>query len=61
MNVSAMILLAVLAAFAAPPARAQSATPAIQDKAAACFVCHGTNGNSENPPFTSMTLDSRTH
>jgi cytochrome c553 len=51
MNVSAMILLAALAAFAAPPARAQNATPAIQEKAAACFACHGTNGNSENPLF----------
>ena len=48
------ILAAAAALCTAVPARAQSdaaQSPATQQKAAACFACHGPNGNSESPLF----------
>jgi len=43
-------LAAVMLALAAAPAAAQG-DAAIREKAAACFACHGPNGNSESPLF----------
>jgi len=43
-------LAALVLVLAAAPAAAQG-DAAIREKAAACFACHGPNGNSENPLF----------
>jgi cytochrome c553 len=44
------LLLGVVAAIVVLPAAAQD-DAAIREKAAACFTCHGPNGNSTNPDY----------